>query len=208
MHRPAPNSNSLLSYDEPQGGRHVKTNVGSGDRGMTSLLSGERVPKSHERIEACGELDELSSVLGALAASLSERQAQIRGEILQIQGELLHIGALLASTPGSPTLGMPRVPSAAPVGALEKAIERMEEDLPPLQGFILPGGHPSAAWAHVARAVARRAERRVAAVAPGDPPGDAAAGIMPFLNRLSTYLYVLARHCNLVQGIPDTPWKA
>ena len=186
----------------------MKTNVGSGDRGMTSLLSGERVPKSNERIEACGELDELSSVLGALAASLSERQAQTSGEILQIQGELLHIGAWLASTPGSPTLGMLRVPSAAPVEALERAIERMEKDLPPLQGFILPGGHPSAAWAHVARTVARRAERRVAAVTPGIASGEAATGIMPFLNRLSTYLYVLARHCNRVQGIPDTPWKA
>jgi cob(I)alamin adenosyltransferase len=182
---------------------------------MTSLLSGERVPKSNERIEACGELDELASVLGALAASLSERQAEAIGEIRQIQGELLHIGARLATTPGSPTLDMLRVPSAGPVEAMERAIERMEKSLPPLQGFILPGGHPSAAWAHVARTVARRAERRVAAVAamipggpPGDKPGVTPGGDLPFLNRLSTYLYVLARRCNQEQGISETLWKA
>ena len=185
----------------------MKTNVGSGDRGMTSLLSGERVPKNHERIEACGALDELASVLGALAAALSERQGQTAEEIRQIQGELLHIGAWCATSPGSPTLGVLRLPSAGPVEALERAIERMEKDLPPLEGFILPGGHPSAAWAHMARTVARRAERRVAAVTPGGPSRDAAAGILSFLNRLSTYLYVLARHCNHEQGIPDTLWK-
>jgi len=179
----------------------VKTNVGSGDKGMTSLLSGERVPKNHERIEAGGELDELSSVLGALAASLSERQFPAGGEIRQIQGELLNIGGWLASTPGSPALGVLRPPSVSSVETLDRAIERMEQDLPPLQGFILPGGHPAAAWAHVARSVARRAERRVAAIA--------GAGILvPYLNRLSTYLYAFARHCNREMGIPDTLWKA
>jgi cob(I)alamin adenosyltransferase len=177
----------------------MAANVGSGDRGMTSLLSGERVPKSHERIEACGDLDELASVLGALAAALSEGQEDTRRDIPMIQAELLHIGALCAATPGSPTLGRLPAPSAAPVEALERAIERMEKDLPPLQGFILPGGHPAAAWAHVARTVARRAERRVAAVAPG--------GVLPFLNRLSTYLYVVARHCNWEKGIAETLWK-
>ena len=187
---------------------HVNTNVGSGDRGMTSLLSGERVPKSHERIEACGDLDELSSVLGVLAASLSDRQAETGAEIRQIQSELLHIGAWLATTLGSAAPGTLRPPSAAPVAALEGAIDRMEKPLPPLQGFILPGGHPSAAWAHVARSVARRAERRVAALASTGSSADARAAILPFLNRLSTYLYVLARRCNHEQGIPETLWKA
>jgi cob(I)alamin adenosyltransferase len=85
----------------------------------------------------------------------------------------------------------------------------MEKDLPTLQGFLLPGGHPSAAWAHVARTVARRAERRVAAVIAGGSSSHAAdACILTFLNRLSTYLYVLARHCNRVQGVSDTLWKA
>jgi cob(I)alamin adenosyltransferase len=177
----------------------VRANVGSGDGGMTSLLSGERVPKSHARIEACGELDELASVLGALSASLAEDREDLRVELREIQGELLHVGAWLAVTPGSKTLGMLKPPSNAPVDALEQAIERMETDLPPLQGFILPGGHPSAAWAHVARCVCRRAERRVAAV----PAPEA----LPWLNRLSSYLYVLARHCNHVRGVQESLWK-
>jgi cob(I)alamin adenosyltransferase len=177
----------------------VKANVGSGDKGVTSLLSGERVPKSDARIEACGDLDELASVLGALAASLAEGQDEERAEIRRIQGELLLIGAWCAATPGSPTLGLLKPLSDAPVEALEHSVERMEKDLPPLQGFILPGGHPTAALTHVARSVCRRAERRVAAI----PTQE----IIPYLNRLSTYLYVLARHFNRTQGIPETLWK-
>jgi len=173
-------------------------NVGTGDKGVTSLLSGERVPKSHIRVEACGELDELASVLGALAASLSSRQEQVRGEISWIQEQLLHIGAWVATTPGAPP-GTVRAPSGEAVRALEKATEGVEKDLPPLQGFLLPGGHPSAAWAHVARAVCRRAERRAAAV----PSPEA----LPFLNRLSTYLYALARSCNRLNGVPEQQWK-
>jgi len=166
-------------------------NVGTGDKGITSLLSGERVPKSHIRVEACGELDELASVLGALAASLSAGQEKARGEISWIQEQLLHIGAWVA--------GGARAPSLEPVRVLEKAAEALERELPPLQGFLLPGGHPSAAWAHVARTVCRRAERRVAAV----PSPE----VLPFLNRLSTYLYALARSCNRLNEVPETQWK-
>ena len=177
----------------------MRANVGSGDGGMTSLLSGERVPKSHARVEACGELDELASVLGVLGASLADDQEPLRAEIRRIQGELLHIGAWLAATPGSQTLTLLKAPSQASVEALERSIERMEEDLPALQGFILPGGHVSAAWAHVARCVCRRAERRVAAV----PSPE----VLPWLNRLSSYLYVVARSCNHARGVPESQWK-
>lgn len=166
-------------------------NVGTGDKGVTSLLSGERVPKSHIRVEACGELDELASVLGALSASLSGAQEQVRGEISWVQEQLLHVGAWVA--------GGTRAPSADAVRVLEKAAETLEKDLPPLQGFLLPGGHPSAAWAHVARTVCRRAERRAAAV----PSPE----VLPFLNRLSTYLYALARSCNRLNGVAETQWK-
>jgi len=179
-------------------------NVGTGDKGITSLLSGERVPKSHIRVEACGELDELASVLGALAASLSTRQEKARGEISWIQEQLLLIGAWVATTPdsagtGPGAPGAVRAPSAEPVHVLEEAAEAMEREMPPLQGFLLPGGHPSAAWAHVARTVCRRAERRAAAV----PSPE----VLPFLNRLSTYLYALARSCNRLNGVAETQWK-
>jgi len=166
-------------------------NVGTGDKGVTSLLSGERVSKSHIRVEACGELDELASVLGAAAASLSADQETALREIGWIQEQLLHIGAWVA--------GGSRPPSADSVQVLERAASSMEQSLPPLQGFLLPGGHPSAAWAHVARTVCRRAERRVAAV----PSPEA----LPFLNRLSTYLYALARSCNRLAGVSEVQWK-
>ena len=181
----------------------MKSNVGSGDRGITSLLSGERVPKSHKRIEACGELDELASVLGVLAASLPDGDPQIRSEIEEIQSELLHIGAWIAIQPGAAAAGTLRSLGEGPLAGLEKSIERMEEELPPLQSFILPGGSTAASWAHVARTVCRRAERRVIAAARDQKLGS----MLPYLNRLSTYLFVLARLCNRRQGIPDTPWK-
>ncbi len=180
----------------------MKSNVGSGDRGITSLLSGERVPKSHERIEACGELDELASVLGAFSSSLPEAETVLRTEVQAIQAELLHIGAWVAVHPGAGAKGL-RPVEEAPLAALEAAIDRMESELPPLQSFILPGGAPSASWAHVARTVCRRAERRVIAAGGQAMP----APILPYLNRLSTYLFVLARLCNRRQDIPDMSWK-
>jgi cob(I)alamin adenosyltransferase len=185
----------------------MDTNVGSGDRGMTSLLSGERVPKSHARVEACGEVDELSSVLGALASALPAGLEERLRDIRRIQGELLHVGARLSTSAGAPTLAALREIGAAETSALEAAMESMEKTLPPLQSFILPGGHPAAAWAHVARTVCRRAERRIlsAADAPEADPG--ASGILGYMNRLSSYLYVLARACNAAAGVAEVPWK-
>ena len=187
----------------------MKTNVGSGDRGITSLLSGERVPKSHARVEACGEVDELSSVLGACAAAFTEAHADLQREIQSVQSDLLHIGAWLATSPGSPTRQMLRTISPERLREIEEAIDRLEAELPPLQSFLLPGGHVTAAWAHVARTVCRRAERRVQslAAAAGESAAQPPEGILPYLNRLSTYLFALARSCNKLHGVPDTTWK-
>ena len=185
----------------------MNANVGSGDRGMTSLLSGELVPKTHPRVEACGELDELASVLGACAASLAGDGGELRREIQDIQGTLLHIGASLATSDDSPTAAMLRGLGAEDIRALERAIERIEAALPPLQGFILPGGHPSAAWAHVARTVCRRAERRALAIPADRGETSRLAVIVAWLNRLSSYLFVLARFCNAEHGVQETVWK-
>jgi cob(I)alamin adenosyltransferase len=185
----------------------MNANVGSGDRGMTSLLSGERVPKTHPRVEACGDLDELASVLGACAASLAADSEELRREIQGIQGMLLHIGASLATSDDSPTAGMLRGLGADDIRGLERAIERREAGLPPLQGFILPGGHPSAAWAHVARTVCRRAERRALAIPADRGENGRLAFILAWLNRLSSYLFVLARLCNSEHGVRETTWK-
>ena len=128
-----------------------------------------------------------------------------------IQSDLFCIGAWLAITPGAPEAEA--LPPIDPDRSawLESAIDRMEEDLSPLTTFILPGGHPSAAWAHVARTVCRRVERRVVRLAGDSPPGEAETPLgraLIYLNRLSDYLFVFARHCNRRHGIADTPWKA
>ncbi len=184
-------------------------NAHGGDRGMTSLLSGERVPKTHPRIEACGDVDELASVLGVVAAALSTDQPGLVEEIRAVQADLLGIGALLSAAPGSPALASLRPPAEGRIRALEDSARRMETELPRLQNFIIPGGTPTAAWAHVARAVCRRAERRVAALsaerAPGLEGGPDPA--LAYLNRLSSWLFELARWCNKLKGVSETPWK-
>jgi cob(I)alamin adenosyltransferase len=189
-----------------EGRSGVKTYIGSGDRGRTSLLSGERVAKTDLRVEACGEVDELNSVLGALVAALPEHQGGVQEEIQRIQADLFHVGAWLATIPGSPTLGMLQEIGPEHTKALEAAIDRLETTLPPLRSFILPGGHPTAAWAHIARAVCRRAERQVLHLAMGEP-SERLAGVITFLNRLSDYLFVLGRYCNRLYGVPDTVWQ-
>jgi cob(I)alamin adenosyltransferase len=188
----------------------MKIYTGTGDRGKTSLFSGERVPKDHRRIEAYGDLDELNSVLGALAAA-SAGLPDVQAELAGIQSELFHLGAWLATTPEAPAAAA--LPPIDPQhsGRLEAAIDRMEEGLQPLKGFILPGGHPSAAWAHVARTVCRRAERRVVGLAADGGPTAAQEQLqraIVYLNRLSDYLFVLARHLNRLQGVDDARWNA
>jgi cob(I)alamin adenosyltransferase len=188
----------------------MKIYTGSGDRGKTSLFSGERVAKSHARIEAYGDLDELNSVIGALAASLDEPLSAVVGELESIQSALFHIGAWLATAPGAAAAESltPLDPERA--AGLEAAIDRIDAELPALSGFILPGGHLSSAWAHIARTVCRRAERRLVRLASEDADPDASGQLargMVYLNRLSDYFFVLARHINRTHGLEDRPWK-
>lgn len=187
----------------------MKIYTGTGDRGKTSLFSGERVSKADRRVEAYGAVDELNSVLGALAAALEPDQPGIVSEVRRIQADLFRVGARLASA-GDETTG-PALPELQQEHAawLERAMDRMEEELPPLKGFILPGGHASAAWAHVARTVCRRAERHVVGLRDGQAPGtgsEAFRMLIIYLNRLSDYLFLLARKCNRLHGQDDIPW--
>jgi cob(I)alamin adenosyltransferase len=186
----------------------MKIYTGTGDRGTTSLFSGERVSKSHVRIEAYGDVDELNAVLGVLVATLPQGQAELAEEIQQIQSDLLHIGAWLATTPTSPSLDVLEKITAAQITSLELAIDRLEEELPALRGFIIPGGHISAAWAHVARTVCRRAERHIVRLSEESSENQAALReVIVYLNRLSDYLFVLARYCNQIAGVADILWK-
>jgi cob(I)alamin adenosyltransferase len=188
----------------------MKIYTGSGDRGRTSLFSGERVPKHHERVEAYGDTDELNSLIGALTASLPPTLGEIRSELESIQADLFHIGAWLATSPGAPAGDLLPPLDPARASALERSIDRFDEKLPRLKGFILPGGHLSSAWAHVARTVCRRTERRVVALAAGVTDAAAAEQLkraIVYFNRLSDYFFVLARHINRTQGLEDILWK-
>jgi len=187
----------------------MKIYTGTGDRGKTGLFSGERVSKCHGRIEAYGDIDELGSVLGALGAALGSDQEDLRGEVQEIQAHLLCLSAWLATTPGSPAADALKPIPSGRAQTLERAIDRMQDALPELQGFVLPGGHATAAWAHLARTVCRRAERRLVAVVEVESAEKDAMmnEAMIYLNRLSDYLFVLARTCNRRQGVSDALWE-
>ena len=178
----------------------------TGDRGDTGLFGGARVSKDDLRVEAYGAVDELNAVLGVAAAACAD--AELAEEIRALQAGLFQLGADLATPPGEPTkrgrAAFTRI-GATDVARLEAAIDRWEAALPPLQTFILPGGHASAAALHQARAVCRRAERRCVTLLRSEP-GDDQGEVLRHLNRLSDLLFVLARASNARLGVPDTPW--
>ncbi len=186
----------------------MKIYTGSGDKGKTSLFSGERVDKFNKRVEAYGAIDELNSILGVLASYISEPNAGMISRIRTIQADLMAIGALLAATPGSRIFKSLAGIPLEKIKWLEKNIDEMNEQLSSLKGFILPGGHISASWAHVARAVCRRAERRMLGIPPG--PNELSKDMenaFVYINRLSDYLFVMARYCNHITGHDDIFWE-
>ena len=179
-----------------------------GDQGETRLLSGERVRKSDPRIEVSGVIDELNSTIGAFAAVMPAGASNMAAEIKNIQTQLFHIGAWLSASSDSPVTRSLKGISQNDILALEESINEMESKLPPLKRFILPGGHPSAATAQVARTICRKAERRLTRLADTlerdnkpAPPGV----ILVYLNRLSDYLFVTARYCNMLEGVAESP---
>ncbi|HEY8498530.1 MAG TPA: cob(I)yrinic acid a,c-diamide adenosyltransferase [Limnochordales bacterium] len=177
-----------------------------GDAGETGLLGPRRVRKDHPRVEACGALDELSAHLGWARAECSAvpALAEVAAVLERVQHRLLDVGAELALDPAQPSPPpVPRV-GAAEVAWMESEIDRHQARLPPLTAFILPGGSRAAAALHVARTVARRAERRVVALSGGEP---VRAEVLAFLNRLSDLLFVLARLANHLQGEPEVRWQ-
>jgi cob(I)alamin adenosyltransferase len=184
----------------------TKIYTGTGDQGKTSLFSGERVFKSYDPVEAYGDVDELSSVLGAICSNLSEEDG-MSVELQQIQADLFQVGAWLSISPGSPSEALIKQIPEGRIRAIEQAIDHMVEGLPPLTSFILPGGHITAAWAHIARTVCRRAERRVVQLF-ADRPEETRRyeNVVVYLNRLSDYLFVPARHFNWVHRVQEIPW--
>jgi len=168
------------------------------------------VSKSVQRVEAYGDVDELNSALGVLVSALPEEESILIEEVRQIQSDLFHIGARLATTPDSPYLSLLPGISDKHIEALVAAIDRMDAELPALNGFVLPGGHRSSAWAHMARTICRRTERHVVRLTLKDHEENVEEqmnGIVIYLNRLSDYLFVLSRYCNKIAGVPETPWE-
>lgn len=179
----------------------MKIYTKTGDAGDTGLFGGGRVPKDHPRVAAYGEVDALNAAVG-FAASLEPRTWE--GPLLEaIQRDLFTAGAILAT----PQPGKLKTPPA-PIGperitALERAIDRLEEGLPPLDRFILPGGGPKGAAFHMARTTCRRAERAVVSLARDESiPKD----VLVYLNRLSDLLFVLARSANRAAGHSELQW--
>lgn len=174
----------------------VKIYTRTGDAGTTGLRTGERVSKADPRIRSNGAIDEANAVLGAaLAAGPKER---IRSILASIQDDLFVLGSDISNADMNDD--SVRV-TPAMTARLESAIDDIESSLPPLNNFILPGGHASGALLHVARSVVRRAESHLA-----EMPGPVNPECLRYVNRLSDLLFVLARAANQDAGVPETPW--
>ena len=177
----------------------MKIYTKKGDKGNTSLFGGKSVHKSNQRIEAYGTVDELNSVIGTvLTHELSEEGRKILNDI---QHQLFILGADLATLPDKKAK-IERI-GADHISHLEQTIDHLDEQLPALTHFILPGGCPAGAALHMARTVCRRAERRVAALKQVDSVSDEC---IIYLNRLSDLLFVMARFENQEAGETETPW--
>ena len=182
----------------------MKVYTRRGDAGETDLFGGDRVGKDAPRVEAYGEVDELNATLGFAIAS--ESDPGLAEPLRMIQSALFDLGSVLATPDPAhrEKAGLAGV-RAADVDVLEALIDQLEEKLPPLTTFILPGGSPAAAAFHVARTVCRRAERSVVRLA-AHPDESVDASSLRFLNRLSDLLFVIARHENARRDVADVAW--
>jgi cob(I)alamin adenosyltransferase len=180
----------------------MKIYTKTGDQGETSLIGGTRVPKYHLRIEAYGTVDELNSWIGLIRDQ--EMATSNKELLLEIQDRLFTIGSLLASDPDKSKMKLP-VLHQQDIDLLEQEMDKMEENLPPLKSFILPGGHSTVSYIHIARCVCRRTERLVVHLS-DDNVIDSKISI--YLNRLSDFLFMLGRFMAKELNVPETPWNA
>jgi len=173
----------------------------SGDKGKTSLIGGTRVPKYDDRLEAYGTIDELKSWVGLIRDKLEDDT--LRQVLAEILDRLFTIESLLASDGSEIRKKLPAL-AASDIELLEKEIDRMNESLPPLKTFILPGGHEIVSFTHITRTVCRRAERIIVKLSDSTPVDPL---ISQYINRLSDYFFVLARQLSVDFKAGETPWK-
>lgn len=176
----------------------------TGDAGKTSLIGGTKVPKSNIRIESYGTVDELNSYIGLVSDYLTNDTLTVN-VLREIQDRLFTIGSSLACDPEKePLMKIPDL-KESDIQLLEAQIDTMNEVLPPMKSFILPGGHVAISTAHVARCVCRRAERLCVQLQQSDAFVEPL--VIKYLNRLSDYLFVLARYIGHQFQVPEIPWK-
>lgn len=186
----------------------MKIYTRTGDRGETTLFSGQKVPKNTLYIEALGAVDECNTAVGIALSFLPSPPLyeQVRSQLEAIQNALFDLGAALA-TPRTKAAEAKIEKTRFDIHStftLESWIDAMEAHLPPLKTFILPGGHPAASFIHLARSICRRAERTVV---PLHQKGDVPDAVMAYLNRLSDYLFVLSRYVNFLANTPEKEWE-
>ncbi len=176
----------------------------TGDLGKTSLIGGTKVPKSHIRIESYGTVDELNSFIGLVNDQITD--SHTKTILKEIQDRLFTIGSSLACDPEKePLMKIPDL-KESDIDLLEREIDQMNEVLPPMKNFILPGGHTAVSTTHVARCVCRRSERICVNMLENDMFVELL--VIKYLNRLSDYLFVLARYIAHLLNVPETVWKA
>lgn len=181
----------------------MKIYTKTGDKGNTSLIGGTKVPKSDVRIETYGTVDELNSWIGLVNDQLSDEE--FRPVLKEVQDRLFTIGSSLATdAEKEPKMKLPDL-HAADIEFLEKKIDEMTAQLPPMKSFILPGGHVAVSSIHVTRCVCRRAERLAVGMQQHDLFVD--QQVIRYLNRLSDYLFTLARYAAQKLGAEEIPWK-
>jgi cob(I)alamin adenosyltransferase len=178
---------------------HIYTRTG--DKGETSLIGGKRVPKYHLRIETYGTVDELIAYIGLLRDQ--NIQDSVRNELIEIQDKLMVCASLLAADCDDCDFELPQI-YEDDIKNLEESIDKMDVELPPLQSFVLPGGHPIVSYTHIARNVCRRAERYAIRLYEDSKFSDQ---VLQYLNRLSDYLFMLARKFTQDFDIKEVLWK-
>ena len=178
----------------------MKIYTKTGDQGQTSLFAGTRVSKSDARIEAYGTVDEANSWMAVLRDHIEQEDQDV---LIQIQNTLFSIGSVLA-TEKETSFKIPQV-NINQIQSLEEWMDETNKDLPELKNFVLPGGHPSVSFAHVARTVVRRSERRVVALS---EMVNIPENVIIYLNRLSDFLFVLARKLTYSHHIREVEWKS
>ena len=185
----------------------MKIYTKTGDKGNTSLYGGQRVPKDHIRIEAYGTVDELNASIGLVRDQKIDKETS--ENLLKIQNDLFTLGAMLATPKekevlksGKERLNIPKI-SEEYISLLETLIDKMNVDLPDMKHFILPGGHTTVSFCHIARCICRRAERICVTL---NDLEEIDTHIIMYLNRLSDYLFVLARKLTYDNHCEEIPW--